>query len=329
MKKILLGLAAFILIIAFGVLGYMALEHLSFLDALYMTVITITTVGYREVAPLDPAGKIFTIVLIIVGVGFVLYVFGKFTETIVEGGLRKALGRINMDKKLANITAHYIVCGYGRIGKIICDSFRGAGRSFVVIDNNPERLAQIVHDGILFVEGEAADDENLVKAGVERAQGLVSVVSSDADNVYITLSARELNPKLLILSRASGHKGADTKLRRAGADKVISPYDIGARQMANMILRPNVDAFLDLTVGANKLGLLLEEIVIPASAPFVNCSLADSGLRRDYDVIVVAIKRKADGGMIFNPSYIVTIGPEDTIIVLGDRNNIERLEKDL
>ncbi len=329
MKKILLGLAAFILIIALGVLGYMVLERFSFLDALYMTVITITTVGYREVAPLDPAGKIFTITLIIIGVWFVLYVFGKFTETVVEGGLRKALGKINMDKKLANITDHYIVCGYGRIGKIICDSFSKAGCGFVVIDKNPERLAQIVHDGILFVAGEAADDENLVKAGVERAQGLVSVVSSDADNVYITLSARELNPKLLILSRASGHGGADTKLRRAGADKVISPYDIGARQMANMILRPNVDAFLDLTVGANELGLLLEELVIPASAPFVNRSLADSGLRRDYDVIVVAIKRKDNGDMLFNPSYLATIGPDDTIIVLGDRNNIERLEKDL
>jgi voltage-gated potassium channel len=294
-----------------------------------MTVITITTVGYREVVPLDPAGKIFTITLIIVGVSFVLYVFGKFTETIVEGGLRRALGRINMDKKLAKIKDHYIVCGYGRIGKIICNSFREAGRSFVVIDNNPASLGQIAADGFLFVEGEAADDENLVRAGVERAQGLVSVVSSDADNVYITLSARELNPKLLILSRASGHKGADTKLRRAGADKVISPYDIGARQMANMILRPNVDAFLDLTVRANKLGLLLEEIVIPASASFVNCSLADSGLRKNYDVIVVAIKRQADGDMLFNPSHLATIGVGDTIIVLGDRHNIARLEEEL
>jgi voltage-gated potassium channel len=329
MNKILQGLTVFVLIGIFGSVGYMTIEGASFLDALYMTIITVTTVGYREVVPLSPAGKVFTIVLILIGVSFVFYVFGKFTETIVEGGLRKALGRINMDKRLAKVKDHYVVCGYGRIGKVICESFREAGRSFVIIDNDPDEIAKIVKEKFLFVEGEAADDENLVRAGVQRAQGLVSVVSSDADNVYITLSAKELNPKLLILSRASGHKGADTKLRRAGADKVISPYDIGARQMANMILRPNVDAFLDLTVRANKLGLLLEEIVIPESAPFVNRSLADSGLRKNYDIIVVAIKRKSNGDMIFNPSYLATIGPGDTIIVLGDKNNINRLEKEL
>ncbi len=329
MNKILQGLAAFIFIIIFGLTGYMVITDASFLDALYMTIITITTVGYSEVIPLGPAGKIFTIILIIVGVSFVFYVFGKFTETIVEGGFRKALGRINMDKKLAKVRDHYIVCGYGRIGKVICESLKEAGREFVIIENDPDEIAKIIKQKSLFVVGEAADDENLVKAGVQRAQGLVSVVSSDADNVYITLSAKELNPKLLILSRASGHKGADTKLRRAGADKVISPYDIGARQMANMILRPNVDAFIDLTVRANKLGLLLEEIVIPASAAFINRSLADSGLRKNYDVIVVAIKRKENGDMIFNPSYLATIGPGDTIIVLGDMNNIKRLEEEL
>jgi len=329
MSKVFRGMAACLSVIIFGLLGYMIIENASFLDALYMTVITITTVGFHEVVPLSPAGKIFTIILIFVGVSFVFYIFGKFTETIVEGGLRKSLGRINMDKKMAKVKDHYIVCGYGRIGKVICESFIEAGHNFVIIENDPEEIEKIVKGKFMFVEGEAADDENLVRAGVQRAQGLVSVVSSDADNVYITLSAKELNPKLLILSRASGRKGAETKLRRAGADKVISPYDIGARQMANMILRPNVDAFIDLTVRANKLGLLLEEIVIPASASFINRSLADSGLRKNYDVIVVAIKRKSNGDMIFNPSYLATIGPGDTIIVLGDTNNIKRLEKEL
>ncbi len=329
MNKIIRGLLSFVAILSFGSCGYMTIEGASFLDALYMTVITITTVGYQEVVPLSSAGKIFTIVLIIVGVGFVFYVFGEIMEALVAGGLQKAMGKINMDKKLTNISNHYIVCGYGRIGTVICESFREAGHRFVIIENNPEQIVKIVRKRYIFVEGEAADDEVLVKAGIQRAQGLVSAVSSDADNVYIILSAKELNPKLLILSRASGHKGAETKLRRAGADKVISPYDIGARQMANMLLRPTVDAFIDLTVHAHDLGLLLEEIEIPSSASFVNSSLADSGLRKDYDVIVVAIKRKKDGDMIFNPSYLATISVGDIIIVLGEVNNIKRLERDL
>jgi len=329
MSKVTQGLLFFAALLLFGTFGYMLISGASFLNALFMTVITITTVGYEETVHLDPLGKVFTICLIITGVSFVFYVFGKFTETIVEGGLRKAFGRINMDKKLAKAEGHYIVCGYGRIGKVICKSFSEAGRSFVIIEHDPEEIANIVREKYLFVEGEAADDEVLIKAGVQKAQGLVSVVSSDADNVYITLSAKELNPQLLVLSRASGHKGADTKLRRAGADKVISPYDIGARQMANMLLRPTVDAFIDLTVHANNLGLLLEEIEIPPSASFVNQTLADSGLRKNYDVIVVAIKRKSDGDMLFNPSHLATIGPGDTIIVLGEVNNIKRLENAL
>lgn len=329
MTKITQGVTAFVLILLFGTLGYMIIAGANFLDSLYMTVITITTVGYQEIMPLGPGGRLFTIVLILIGVGFVFYVFGKFTETIVEGGLHKALGKINMDKRLAKVKEHYVICGYGRIGKIICKSFYEAGQDFVVIENDPEEVLNIIKKRYLLVEGEASDDETLLKAGVRQAKGLVSVVSSDADNVYITLSAKELNPDLLVLSRASGREGAETKLRRAGADKVISPYDIGGRHMANMILRPMVDAFIDLTVHADNLGLLLEEIKIPASAPFIDRTLADSGLRKDYDIIVVAIKRHRDGKMLFNPRHLSVIEAGDVIIVLGEVDNIRRLENDM
>jgi voltage-gated potassium channel len=302
------------------------IEGSSFFDGLYMTVITITTVGYGEVIPLSPAGKYFTMVLMLTGVGFVLYVFGRVTEAVVEGGLRKVFGRINMDKKVGRLEKHYIVCGFGRIGKVICQSLKDNKRDFVIIENDPAEIKTIARKEYLFIEGEASDDEILEKAGVRRAKGLIAAVSSDADNVYIVLSAKELNPSLFVLVRSSGKEGADIKLMRAGADKVISPYYIGARQMANMILRPTVIDFLDLTVHHGELGLRMEELIVPASAPITNMTLMDTEIRKKYDLIVVAIKR---GGsqMTFNPSHLTVIEPNDTIIVLGEYTSIKKLEE--
>ncbi|MDD5757731.1 MAG: NAD-binding protein [Desulfobulbaceae bacterium] len=327
MRNIKLAGLILLSILLFGTFGYMGLEGSSFLDGLYMTVITITTVGFQEAVPLHAAGKIFTMGLVLVGVSFVLYVFGKVTEAIVEGGLQKAFGRINMDKKLSKVHNHYIVCGYGRIGQVICLSLHDDHRDFVVIENNPEEIKALSALGYLFVEGEASDDEVLIQAGIKRAKGLIAVVSSDAENVYITMSAKVLKPSLFVMGRSSGKKGADTKLLRAGADKVISPYFIGARQMANIVLRPTVIDFLDLTVHGS-LGLRLEELQIPSSASFVDMTLMDSGIRKKYDLIVVAIKRQGDKEMLFNPSHLTLIKPGDTIIVLGEFENIKRLEKD-
>ena len=325
MRNIKLAALILLSILLVGTFGYVGITGCSFLDGLYMTMITITTVGFQEVVPLGPWGKIFTMGLVLVGVSFVLYVFGKVTETVVEGGLQKALGRINMDKKLAKVHNHYIVCGYGRIGQVICQSLAEDHRDFVVIENNPEEIKTLTAAKYLFVEGEAADDEVLLRAGITRAKGLIAVVSSDAENVYITMSARDLNPNLFVMGRSSGKKGADTKLLRAGANKVISPYFIGARQMANMVLRPTVIDFLDLTVNES-LGLRLEELVVPATAFLVNMTLMDSAIRKKYDLIVVAIKRQEE--MLFNPSHLTIIKPGDIIIVLGDFDNIKRLEND-
>ena len=329
MNNIKQGVLILLSILLFGTLGYMGIEGSTFLDGLYMTVITITTVGYGEVVPLGPIGKIFTMGLVLLGVSYVLYVFGKITETVVEGGLQKAFGRINMDKRLAKIKDHYIVCGYGRIGKVICQSLQDDHREFVVVENNPEEIKAISALGYLFVEGEASDDEVLIRAGIKHAKGLIAVVSSDAENVYITMSAKDLNHDLFVMGRSSGKKGADTKLLRAGADKVISPYYIGARQMANMVLRPTVIDFLDLTVHAGSLGLRLEELEVPESATFVNMTLMDSGIRKKYDLIVVVIKRKGENEMLFNPSHLTAIKAGDIIIVLGEYDSIKRLEKEL
>ncbi len=329
MRNLKLACLILVSILAVGTLGYMGIEGCSFLDGLYMTVITITTVGFGEVFPLGPAGKVFTIGLIFVGVTFVLYVFGKVTETVVEGGLRKAFGRINMDKKLARIGDHYIVCGFGRIGKVICQSLKDDHREFVVVESSPEEIKAIGALGYLFVEGEAADDDTLLKAGIQRAKGLIAAVSSDAENVYIIMTAKDLNRELFVMGRSSGKQGADTKILRAGADKVISPYYIGARQMANMVLRPTVTDFLDLTVHAGALGLRLEELVIPESAVLANKTLMDSGIRKKYELIVVAIKRQGKTEMLFNPSHLTVLKPGDTIIVLGDNEDINRLRAEL
>lgn len=327
MQNIKLAGLILLSILLIGTGGYMGITGCSMLDGLYMTVITITTVGFQEAVPLGPAGKVFTMGLVFVGVSFVLYIFGKVTETVVEGGLQKAFGRINMDKKLAKIQDHYIVCGYGRIGQVICQSLADDQRDFVVIENNPEEIKTLTLLKHLFVEGEAADDEVLIKAGIKRAKGLIAVVSSDAENVYITMSAKDLNHDLFVMGRSSGKKGAETKLLRAGADKVISPYFIGARQMANMVLRPTVIDFLDLTVNES-LGLRLEELVVPEAAFLTNTTLMDSGIRKKYDLIVVAIKREGEKEMLFNPSHLTIIKPGDIIIVLGEYENIKQLEKD-
>jgi len=315
-------------ILLFGTSGYMLLEHASFLDGLYMTVITITTVGYGETVTLSPLGRLFTIILIFIGVSFVLYVFGKVTESVVEGGLAKIFGRLNMEKKIAKLDSHYVVCGFGRIGKVICNTFHAGHRPFVVIENDPKEIQNLSDAGYLFLEGEAWDDTVLMKAQIKKAKGLIAVVSTDAENVYIILSARGLNHGLFILARSSGEKSAETKLLRAGADKVISPYFIGATRMAQVVVRPTVIDFIDLTLHAGDLGLRLEELVVSEKSGYCDMTLQETGIRKDFDVIVVAIKRE-HGEMQFNPTPQTLILPKDILIVLGEHENVKLLEKKL
>ncbi len=302
----------------------MVIEKSSLLDGLYMTAITITTVGYGEIIPLSPAGRYFTILLIMLGAGFVLYLFGKVTEAMVEGGLHSYLGRKTMDKKLAGLKDHYIVCGYGRIGKVICQILFENRRPFVIIENDPEEARLIKEMGYLVLEGNAASDSSLEKANIHKAKGLIAVVSSDADNVYIILSAKGLKPDLFILARSSGIEGSETKLLRAGANKVISPYYIGACRMAQSILRPTVIDFIDLAVDAGELGLRLEELSVSEHAKYVNKSILESDIRKEHDLIVVAIKRD-HGEMLFNPNPNTMILAGDTLVVLGEHDSIKLL----
>ncbi len=329
MKKTIISILVLCAILTFGSVGYMLIEDASFDDGLYMTMITVSTVGYGETVHLTPAGRYFTMILILIGVGYVMVVFREITESVVAGGIRTALGKRNMSKKLEKMKDHYVVCGFGRIGQVICRLLQENGKQFVIIEKKDDEIEQINALGYMALKGDASDDQMLIQAGVARAKGLVGVVSSDAENVYISLSARSLNPRLYIVARSSGDKRVEEKLKRAGADQVISPYYIGAYHMANLILRPTVTDFIDLAVSGTNLGLRLEEIVVTASATaLVDKSLMESEIRKKFNIIVVVIKRRA-GDSVFNPTPTTLIEVGDTLVVLGEVEQIKALEKSM
>lgn len=325
--RFVLDLFIFSLILTGGCIGYMVIEGWTGFDALYMTVTTLTTVGFQEVHPLSHAGRIFTLFLILFGVGFFLYFLGSITGMIVEGTVRDVLGRRKLEKQINQLQGHYIVCGFGRIGRTVTEILKEKPLNVVVIEKDPQYIPLFQEKNQLFILGEATSEEHLVKAGIERAKGLVAAASSDADNVYIALTARGLNPKLFILARAAAEYSV-SKLIRAGADKVVSPYDIGARRMANTILRPTVIDFIELAVHNRNLDLQMEELTIGEHSKIKDATLLDSEIRKDYNLIIVAIKKKS-GEMIFNPASQTKIQQGDTLVALGDRENLNRLEKKL
>ena len=305
----------------------MVIEGWDALEALYMTVITLTTVGFQEVHPLSQAGRIFIIFLIVSGVGFILYFLGSITRMMVEGTIKDVLGRRKLEKQIDRISGHFIICGFGRIGRTVTQLLMEKPLEVVVIEKDPGCIPLFQEKKILYVLGEATSEENLLKAGIERAKGLVAAASSDADNVYITLTARGLKPDLFVLARAA-EESSIIKMTRAGADKVVSPYDIGARSMANTILRPTVIDFIELAMHNRSLDLQMEELIVGENSEIRGLTLMDSAIRQDYDLIVVAIKKKS-GEMIFNPSFQAKIQEGDILVALGDRENLSRLEKKL
>lgn len=319
------SIAALVTVIAFGTLGYAMIEDWQAFDALYMTIITLATVGFREVHELSPEGKVFTIVLIISGTGIIAYTLSSLIQFTLEGQLRKILGRKKLESRIGKLRDHYIICGYGRIGHLICREFQSRPTPFVIVEQNPNHIERLEREGYMYVEGDATDDETLQAAGIEHAKGLITAVTSDTDNVYITLTARGLNPKLFILARA-GEEGAEKKLMRAGASKVISPYTIGASRMAQAILRPSVVDFIELATASEHLALQIEEIRIAANSVLAGKNLINSGIRQSMGIIIVGIK-ESDGKMTFNPPPEKNIEPNSVLIILGERPAISKLEK--
>ena len=314
-----------IVMIITGTLGYMVIEGWNVLDALYMTVITVASVGYSEVQSLSPVGRIYTMVLIFSGLGFFVYVAGAVVQFMVEGQIRNALGRRRLDKKINKLDNHYIVCGYGRIGRVLCKRLKSKPIDLVVIEKDPDQIPVMDADGVLYLSGDASSEMLLLKAGIERARGLVAVLATDTDNVFLVLTARQLNKTIEIIARA-GLEGSKAKLKAAGADRVESPYAMGAANMANRILRPTVTTFLDLAFTHDRKDIQMEEIPVGENSALVGKMLKDSGIRQNFNLIIIAIK-KSDGNMLFNPSFEATINGGETLIAVGESGNLEKLGK--
>lgn len=323
-RHLKISMMVFLLLLSAGTVGYMTIEKWRFLDALYMTVITLGTIGFKEVHDLSDGGKLFTMVLIVFGVSVLGYIVGSLAQIMFEGQFQRIIGRKKVEKMIDALKDHYIICGFGRIGTLICKEFKANALPFIVVEKDPETLEKLEEEGHLFLKGDATLDEALLKAGIKRAKGLISVVTSDTSNVYITLTARGLNPELYILAR-SGEEGSDIKLKRAGANKVVSPYFIGGTRMAQSILRPNVVDFIEIATGSEHMDLQMEEITIPAHSAFAGETLVSSGFRKEIGVIIVGIK-KSHGKMVFNPHSQSKIEGGDTLIVLGEPGSITKLE---
>jgi voltage-gated potassium channel len=321
-RRLIFALSLIGFVVSFGTIGYIVIEGWSFLDSLYMTVTTLTTVGYKEVKELSSVGRWFTIILIIGGVGTMLYALSTGAKFIIEGEIQELVGRRRLEKKIKELKDHYIICGYGRMGRIIARELKSERVKFIVIEKNP-----IVHEKeeAFVIIGDATEDELLKEVGIERAKGLMSVLPTDAENLYVVLSAKGLNPNLFIVARA-GEEGSEQKLIRAGADRVISPYHIGGLRIAHTVLKPAVVDFIELATKSGNIDLQMEEIPIPESSGITGLSLDQCGIGRELGVIIVAIK-KPTGEMKFNPTFRTLIEPGDTLIALGEVSKLKELEE--
>ncbi len=308
-----------LVVLVVGTLGYLVLGF-GALDALYQTVTTISTVGFREVQPLSPAGQVFTIVLILVGVGAALYTFSVLIETLIEGRLNELLGRRRMEQSLASKQGHVIICGWGRVGRSIAAEVTAAGRDLVVVEADAAKVESLPHASVL---GDATEDAVLRAAGIERASALVAAVDGDAANSFITLSARALRPDLFIVARARSQESAD-KLARSGADRVVNPQSIGGARMAAFVLRPHVAEFLDVVMRERSLEFRLEEVPVSMQSPIVGRTLRDSHLRDRTGALVLAL-RDADGTFQTNPSPDLEIRGGQVIIAIGTQVELDAL----
>lgn len=312
-----------VVVVAYGTIGYMIIEDINLLDALYMTIITLATVGYKEVKELDNPGKIFTIILIFSGFGVFTYALTTGAKIIIEGEIKEVFKKRKMKKKIEHLKDHFIICGYGRMGSIIAKELLANNIPVVVIEKNKSSIPDN-NEEIIFLEGDATKDETLKSAGIEKAKGLITVLSNDAENLYVVLSARGLNPKLFIVARAT-EKGAEIKLKRAGADKAVSPYLIGGLRIAHTVLRPTVVDFLEFATRSEHLEIQIEEIEVSPQSRLIGKTIGQSGIGKEIGAIIVGIKR-ADGRMKFNPTSQTIIKENDILIVLGEIDKLSLLE---
>ncbi|HTA68124.1 MAG TPA: NAD-binding protein [Bryobacteraceae bacterium] len=323
-RLILIGFAL-VAILTGGTLGFILIEGYPPFDAFYMTMITVSTVGYAEVHPLSHAGRVFNSFLIFFGVTIMLLAVGGMTQAIIELELNQYFGKRRNRKMIDKLNDHYIVCGFGRVGRGAAAELQRAGAPFLVVDKNEDRVEWAMKSGMLAVLADATNDETLRDSGVLRAKGLIATLSSDADNLFVILSAKALKPSLLVSARIATEE-TERKMRLAGADYVFAPYDMTGYRMAQVMLKPHVFQFIDFTTKNLGLDVGMEQVRVPASSEFVSKSLEEMQLRRELGVIVLAI-RKSDGRMLFNPPADAEIHGGDFLIVMGESANLQRLEQ--
>jgi len=324
-KRLLLSLAILATVYVIGVAGYLLIDRKTgLLEAVYMVGITLSTVGYREVVdPTTTAVKIWTLLIIVFGVSSAAMALGSVTGLIVEGEMGRLIGSRKVESRIKQLNGHVVVCGFGRMGQLLVERLVAQAVPLVVVEHDAARCREIERLDQLFVVGDATEEAVLRRAGLERAKSLVGALASDADNVFVTLTARQMNPNLYIVARAE-QLSAEPKLRRAGANRVVSPQTIGAERVANLLTRPHVVDFVEMAVKGVELEM--ETIPVSAESPLAGKSLGELDLRRQAEVMVVAIRR-SDGSTQFNPGADTVIRPEDTLISIGPAGAAQRLAR--
>ncbi len=319
-----LALVATLLI---GTAGFVLIEGYPVFDAFYMTLITVATVGYSEIHPLSPAGRVFNSVLVLFGVSLLFFGIGLTTQAVVQLELGEFFGKRRMRRMIDRLENHYIVCGYGRVGRGAAWEMQQAGLACVVVDRVQERAEAAVRAGLHALAADSTRDQTLLDAGVRRARGLVAALGSDADNLFVILSAKTLNPMLNVAARA-GEEEAEEKLRRAGADTVFAPYTHAGYRLAQALIRPHVLQFLDFATKSVGLDVVIEQVRVVEGSEFASMSLKQMQIRREIGVIVLAIRR-ATGEMIFNPPAEAVIQNGDYLVVMGEQESLRKLERRL
>ncbi len=322
-RSVILGTALLMFWIMVGTVGFTVLEGWSFVDSLYMSIITISTVGFGEVQPLHPAGRMFASFIIVAGIGTAVYTFTGLGQLVLEGELASMMGRRKMMSELVKLKDHYIVCGFGRVGAMVAEGLRDKGVPMCVVDKDEALEADLREHGYVYYIGDSTDEDILLSAGIERARALLALLPSDADNVYLAITARELNPRVQIIARASDEK-AEVRLKRSGADKVVSPYKIAGARVLQAAIQPTVLEFMDLVTGQQHLTLRMEEVRVGETSPIHDKTIAEGEIRRTSGVIIVAVKTAA-GEMMFNPDPGVRITAGDTLVALGDEDSLGTL----
>lgn len=325
LERRLLNIALiFFVIIMVGGVGYVVIEGWSWIDAFYMSVITVTTVGFSEVHPLSPTGRLFTSVLIVLGVAAITYSFTALANFLIAGELGDVLQEFRMKRKIEALQGHYVVCGFGRVGQQVCAQLAQEGRSFVVVDKKVSAVERARALGYLVVEGNAGDDEVLHDAGILRARGLVAAVESDAANLFVVLTARTLKPAIFVVARADTEDSVE-KLQVAGADRVLSPYSLGGRLIAQTLLRPDVVDFLEAVMYDESLHLFLEDLTVEVGSSLAASTVGQARIREATGANVLGLKHGED--VLVSPDSDHPLHPGDVIVALGTRQQLEELEK--